>query len=105
MYVVVWKYRIKSSDRTAFETEYGLNGSWSAFFRKSQNFIGSKLFAGRNLSYLIIDAWDTRQSYEDFLQRFRFQYESLSEQLKYLFEEEDRIGDFQDVNGMMTTIL
>lgn len=105
MYVVVWKYKIKLSERSEFESEYGLNGSWSAFFRKSQDFLGSKLFAGNNLTYLIIDAWDTRQAYESFLQRFRLEYELLSEQFRYLFEEENRIGDFHEINGALTTIL
>ena len=105
MYVVVWKYKIKLTERREFETEYGLNGSWSAFFRKSQAFLGSKLFAGNNHTYLIIDAWDTRQAYENFLQRFRLEYELLSDQFTYLFEEESRIGDFHEINGALTTIL
>jgi hypothetical protein len=63
------------------------------------------LFAGNNLTYLIIDAWDTRQAYENFLQRFRLEYELLSEQFNYLFEEENRIGDFHEINGALTTIL
>jgi len=105
MYVVVWKYTIKSSDRAEFESEYGPGGTWASFFRGSSSYVGSKLYAGKDYSYLLIDAWDSKDAYLNFLELKQDRYQQLSEQFKYLFEDEICIGDFYELKGIMTTIL
>ncbi|HEX5171586.1 MAG TPA: antibiotic biosynthesis monooxygenase [Cyclobacteriaceae bacterium] len=105
MYVVVWKYKVRPADRIQFEAEYGHGGAWVSLFRGSKGYVGSKLYAGTDNHYLLIDAWDTRKSYENFLEAKQVQYQHLSDQFKYLYAEEIRIGDFHELNEALSSIL
>ena len=103
MYIVIWKYKVKAEDREAFEGAYGRGGEWTHLFRKSPKFVGTKLYKGEGNIYLLIDAWDNRQSYLDFLTVFSDQYNSLCIKYKYLFEEEIQIGDFSEIQSELSS--
>ena len=105
MYVVVWKYKVRPSDRAQFEAEYGHGGTWISFFRGSNGYVGSKLYSGKDDYYLLIDAWDSRESYLSFIETKKPDYQRLSDQFSYLYEEELFVGDFHELNGAFSTIL
>ncbi len=105
MYVIVWKYKINPSDRPKFEAEYGPGGSWVSFFRGSLGYVGSKLYLGKDHSYLLIDAWVSKDAYKRFRDAKQNRYQQLSDQFSYLFEEEICIGDFHELKGVLTSIL
>lgn len=105
MYVIVWKYKVRPADRSGFEVEYGSGGIWVSFAKGSTGYIGSKLYKGKDHYYLLIDAWDSKDSYENFLAAKRTHYQQLSEQFSYLFEEGICIGEFSELKGVLTTIL
>jgi heme-degrading monooxygenase HmoA len=105
MYVIVWKYKVKPSDKVQFESEYGHGGIWVSFFKESEGYVGSKLYSGKDDYYLLIDAWDSRESHDHFLKEKYDHYHRLSDQYRYLYEEEICIGDFHELNAAMTTIL
>lgn len=105
MYVVVWKYKVRPSDRAEFEAEYGQGGTWISFFRGSNGYVGSKLYSGRDNCYLLIDAWDSRESYQSFIEAKKPDYQRLSDHFSYLYEEEVCVGDFHELNGAFSTIL
>ena len=105
MYVVVWKYKVKPTDRSRFESEYGQGGTWVSFFRGSNGYVGSKLYAGRDNHYLLIDAWDSRESYLHFTETNQPDYQRLSDHFSYLYEEELCVGDFHELNSDFSIIL
>lgn len=105
MYIIVWKYKVKSTDRSGFETEYGPGGTWVNFFRVSTGYLGSKLYSGKDQSYLSVEAWDSKHSQQSFMEANRDTFLQLHERCSYLIEEGVCVGDFTEIKGVLTTIL
>lgn len=99
MYSIVWKYNIKPEFKEVFEIEYGLNGVWNTFFRESKNYRGSYLHQNDKnpYSYLLIDTWADRNSYEEFIKLNKVRYTNQSAKLAYLYNEEALIGTYISV--------
>ena len=64
MYVIVWQYRPLKDKVVQFEEAYGLNGVWVEFFRKGVGYLGTELLKESNGSYITIDRWDSRESWQ-----------------------------------------
>ncbi len=94
MYIVVWKYTINPDHRHEFEKEYGTEGTWSRFFRRSKNYLGSDLYGNVNSpdEYLLADRWNSQQSYDQFIGEYEQLYRELSEKFEYLYLDEQRLG-------------
>lgn len=105
MYIIVWKYKVKSTDRSRFETEYGPGGTWVNFYKRSIGYLGSKLYSGRDQSYLLVEAWDSKNSQQSFMESNRSFFLELRERCSYLIEEGVCIGDYIELKGVLTTIL
>lgn len=93
----MWRYTILESQKEEYEFEYGNErGSWSLLFNNSPDYLGSYLH--RNLeaqtTYLLIDTWKSKESYEDFKRVYREDYNSLSTQFEKLYATEEKIGEF-----------
>lgn len=97
MYLVIWKYKIIAADRRLFEREYGYAGAWAHFFRRSKQYIGSRLYRGESNQYLLMDAWENKDAYEKFLDDYRSEYDQLSDRYGYLYKTEERMGEFTEV--------
>lgn len=96
MYAIVWKYSIRPAQREQFEHEYGPNGTWPAFFRKSNNYKGSFLYKSEEAKdmFLLIDTWADKVSYEDFREANAEAYEQLSAIYASLYVVEEKIGTY-----------
>lgn len=97
MYIVIWKYKVRPEDCSIFEKAYGRRGDWTDFFKKSQKFIGTRLFQSTPDNYLLMDSWEDRISYLSFLTDHRVEYDKLCDRYRHLFEEEIRVGEFHEV--------
>lgn len=99
MYVVVWEYQIKPGKRSEFEKAYSSNGAWAELFKRGSGYLGTELLRSevRLDTYITIDRWDSKESYESFLSKWKQDYERLDEQCEGLTESEKRIGRFTKV--------
>ena len=95
MYTVVWKYTINPDHRHEFEREYGAEGTWSMFFRRSKDYLGSELYGNMKApdEYLLTDRWNSQQAYEQFIREHEHLYGELSEKFEHLYLNEQRLGD------------
>jgi len=94
-YSVIWKYKIKPEGKVRFEHEYGPKGTWFKLFSGSSSYTGS--FLNRNEednTYILIDTWTDKNSYEDFKEKNREVYDRLSVQFENLYEREEKVGSF-----------
>jgi hypothetical protein len=94
LFVILWRYRVDTSRAEDFERTYGDAGPWAGLFRTSPEYRGSTLLRGAEPagSYLLIDTWRDRSSYEDFLAAHRAEYDRLSAACAPLYLEEERLG-------------
>ncbi len=99
LYQVIWKYKIKPEHKEKFELEYGSEGTWSKLFAKSENYKGSYLYKSEDEAntYLLIDTWINKATYEDFKRMNREVYDQLGADFEYLYEAEEKIGSFNPV--------
>jgi hypothetical protein len=99
MYTIVWKYTVKPDTQKIFEKEYGAHGVWSIFFKGSKNYRGSHLHQddANPLSYLLIDIWTDKVSYENFKRINATDYLNQSDKLEYLYEKEELIGCYTSI--------
>ena len=98
MYVIVWEYEISKNNQAEFESEYGTGGAWSELFMHSENYLGSYLSEMQNQTYLLIDTWTDKLSYENFKNENREIYDSLCARFEHLYEQEELLGAFDSVD-------
>lgn len=100
MYSIVWKYLINEKTQVEFESEYGKGGTWTKLFMNSDNYSGSFLHKSFDMkrTYLLIDTWTDKQSYENFKNANSNVYQSLSFEFEKLYETEEKIGEFNSIN-------
>jgi len=99
-YSIIWKYKIKPASKEKFELEYGPGGTWFKLFSKSSSYTGSYLNRDEEDSnvYILIDTWTDKQSYEDFKEKNKEDYNRLSDQFQHLYEREEKVGSFDLIN-------
>jgi heme-degrading monooxygenase HmoA len=94
---LVFVYDVSSTDE--FERVYGPDGDWAAFFRGGRGYVGTELLRdveqpGR---YLVVDRWETREAYNDFVERRREEYMRRVDETVFLYDHELRLGTFENV--------
>jgi heme-degrading monooxygenase HmoA len=87
------------SDADEFERIYGPDGEWAAFFAGGRGFVGTELLRdveqpGR---YLVVDRWETREAYQAFVEAHREEYMRRVDDTVFHYEQELRIGSFENV--------
>ena len=97
MIALVFSYEVR--DPEAFERVYGPNGDWAQFFRQGHGYVGTELLRdvetpGR---YLVVDRWETREAYNDFVERHREEYMRRVDETVFLYDQELRLGTFENV--------
>lgn len=99
MYTVIWKYKIKPENKEKFEFEYGRNGTWAKLFAKSKNYRGSLLYKSEDEvdTYILMDTWINKQSYEDFIETNKEKYNKTSAGFEYLYLSEEKTESFNAV--------
>ena len=97
MLALVFSYDVR--DAAAFEQAYGPEGEWVAFFRGGVGYVGTELL--RDLEtpgrYLVVDRWDSADAYNAFATEHRDEYMRRVDDTRYLYEQELRLGTFENV--------
>jgi len=98
-YSVFWKYRVKPQQKLKFEFEYGRRGTWTKFFGKSDKYQGSLLNKRDDEvnTYILIDIWVNKQSYDDFIKMNQEKYNEISIAFEHLYSTEENMGSFISV--------
>ena len=94
MHAVAWRYRVAPGGHAAFEALYGPDGDWARLFRRSGDYLGTRLYRDTSDAdaYLTIDRWRSRDAYEAFLRDARADYAVLDARGDALTLEETRLG-------------
>jgi heme-degrading monooxygenase HmoA len=96
---LVFTYDVR--DPEEFERVYGPEGDWARFFGGGAGYVGTELLRevespGR---YLVVDRWDSREAYNAFVEANRAEYVRRVEETAFLYEQELRLGTFENVWG------
>lgn len=96
MYTILWKYRVLVENQNRFEQEYGPDGAWCKLFSSSQYYLKSILSKSDNSNdtYVLMDVWIDKNSYECFLKESKSSYKDLSLKFQNLYETEEKIGSY-----------
>lgn len=95
MYFIVWEYEVPKTDQSKFEEEYSRSGSWFKLFEPCGDFLGHELIKNTSgPTYILIDKWIDKNSYEAFVKSVQPEYDNLNEISKSLYSTEKLIGTF-----------
>ena len=81
-----------------FIEAYKENGKWGQLFIKSKSYKYSKLFKKGKNDYLLIDAWDSKKSYEEFKKQYSKEYNLMSNKCSMFYETEEKIGEYEEID-------
>lgn len=97
LYKIIWEYAIDPKNRSQFEHEYGTKGCWNQLFSASEDHKGSFLHQNDSdpNSYMLIDIWISKTSYEEFLEANRKAYQGFSSTCERLYISEKKLGGYQ----------
>ena len=97
MIALVFAY--DADDTAEFERVYGPEGDWAEFFRRGHGFVGTELLRDVEVPgrYLVVDRWETREAYNDFVATNREEYMRRVDETAFRHSSELRIGTFESV--------
>ena len=97
MLVLVFSYEAR--DPEEFERVYGPEGEWAAFFRGGAGYVGTELLRDREQPgrYLVLDRWESPEAYNAFVEANRDDYMARVDDTRVYYEQELRLGTFQNV--------
>jgi heme-degrading monooxygenase HmoA len=96
MIVIVWEFRVQSSQAAEFERAYGPEGDWARLFRGSPAYRGTELLRAPDDPelYLTLDRWDGASDFEAFKAANGEDYRRLDQACEPLCSEERLVGRF-----------
>lgn len=96
MFVILWEFEVKPGCEKQFEDSYGPDGDWARFFRCDPHYRETRLLrdAVRANRYVTLDAWDSREAYENFQRENREEYQALDASFESLTVREEPVGSF-----------
>jgi heme-degrading monooxygenase HmoA len=97
--VLALVFTYDARDTEEFERVYGPEGEWAQFFRTGAGYIGTELLRDVELPgrYLVVDRWDSGEAYNAFVEAHREEYMRRVDETAYLYEQELRLGTFENV--------
>ena len=102
MLYIVWEFIVKPECVAEFERIYGPDGTWAKLFRQGAGY--QKTLLTRDLknprTYLLIDIWDTQESFDRFKAAHAAEYHALDKECEALTEREVCIGYFEDIDSI-----
>jgi heme-degrading monooxygenase HmoA len=92
-------FSYEARDPEEFERAYGPSGEWAEFFGRAAGYVGTELLRdvenpGR---YLVIDRWDSREAYGEFVESHREEYMRRVDESAFHYDSELRFGTFENV--------
>jgi heme-degrading monooxygenase HmoA len=97
--VIALVFSYETDDAAAFEEAYGANGSWAGFFRGAPGYVGTELLRDveHAARYLVVDRWESRETYNGFVEAHRDEYMRRVDETAFLHRQELRLGTFENV--------
>ncbi len=97
MLVLVFSYHTR--DEEEFERVYGPEGEWAQFFRTGRGYVGTELLKDVEVPhrYLVLDRWESRDAYNDFVTEHRDEYMRRVDDTRLYYEQELRLGTFENL--------
>ena len=97
MIALVFSYEV--ADPGGFEPVFGPEGEWAQFFRKGRGYVGTELLRDVEIParYLVVDRWESRESYNAFVEANRDEYLRRVDDTAFHFDQELRLGTFESV--------
>ena len=97
MIALVFSYEVRDTEQ--FESVYGPEGDWAAFFKDAHGYIGTELLrdvesTGR---YLVVDRWESAEAYNAFANEHREEYMRRVDDTRFMYDQELRFGTFENV--------
>lgn len=99
MFVIIWQFKPKPASEKQFEDAYGPSGRWAQFFLDGDGFLGTELLRAEDGSYLTMDRWSSKETFEKFKAEHAQKYEQLDREFEAMNEVEKRIGEFTAIYG------
>jgi heme-degrading monooxygenase HmoA len=95
---LVFSYDV-TADAAEFERVYGPEGEWASFFKDGRGYIGTELLRDAEIPgrYLVVDRWDSREDYNEFVEANREEYMRRVDETAFQHDHELRIGTFETV--------
>ena len=86
MFLTLWEFEVKSGCEELFEQAYGPEGEWVKLFLRAARYRETRLLrdARRERVYVTIDWWESREAYEEFLEKWAKEYEETDRQCQSL---------------------
>ncbi len=99
MIALVFRYEVR--DPESFERAYGPDGEWAQFFRQGQGYIGTELLhdVEEPERYLVVDRWESADAYNAFLAAHRDEHLRRTDESRFHYVQELRVGTFENVWG------
>jgi heme-degrading monooxygenase HmoA len=97
MFVILWQFQVNSGLEKEFEKVYGPEGAWSALFRASPAYLGTRLLRDTSHPdlYYTLDFWASQHSFDAFRGENAAAYAALDRRCEPLTENEAHLGSFQ----------
>jgi len=97
--VIALLFTYDVADPAEFERVYGPDGEWAQFFRGGRGYVGTELLRDVETTgrYLVVDRWETRDAYNDFVAANRDEYMRRVDETAFRYEHELRLGTFESV--------
>jgi heme-degrading monooxygenase HmoA len=97
--VIALVFRYDARDPEEFERAYGSDGEWARFFRQGVGYIGTELL--RDIEepdrYIVIDRWESPETYSAFLAEHADEYLRRSDDARFYYLQELRMGTFENI--------
>lgn len=99
MYIILWKYRVKTEKRNEFKKIYSPNGAWADLFNKATGYLGTELLQDETSPerFLTIDRWESKESFDAFKLQWEKEYKELDAQCEGLTESESLLGRWESL--------
>jgi heme-degrading monooxygenase HmoA len=94
---LVFSYEVADPDE--FESVYGAGGEWARFFGTGHGYVGTELLrdAEHPSRYLVVDRWESRETYNAFVEANREEYMRRVDETAFHYAHELRLGTFESV--------
>ena len=96
MHLILWEFVSLKGKEREFEQVYGSNGDWARLFGRSAEYRGTDLLRSADgRTYITIDRWTSADSFAEFQNQWRRDYQAMDQRSEALTERETLIGRFE----------